>query len=998
MPISLSTDTARVQPDVAFNAGGAQQYLVTWAQEYSSTDYDIHAQLVRQDGVPVGGDIPISADLNYEQNPAVAANPTNVEWLVVWQMNTGREDDIFAQRVAFDGSLLGGRITIANTADEEQIPAVAFNPLTNTYLVVWRRTAPPSAIYGRLLDAAGNLIGGEMLISADAADMPGLDVTFRAESPDFMVVWSQEMTSVNDCDILARMVDAGGNMWPAPIQVAWLGDQRRIDPAIASSANLSEYMVTWEQISPEGDQHIYRRRMLRNGDLPEPERLASDSVYERLPAIAPDHSVNYLIVWEDQRDFPTQRFNIYGSRQTVPVLGGYAYSGQVGDTSTPLPGVTVGLYCSFDPGLPGDLVDTRLTDSIGWFTFVVPLWCDYYNLIESDLPGFYSTGATSLSGAVINANWIQFNLPLEGKILHANGFFDLPVPATSTPTATFTPTHTPTSTASPTSTPTRTVTPTFTATATRTATATPTSTATITPTPTHTRTLTATPTVTQTPTSTATSTVTLTATLTPTRTVTPTATATKTATATPTRTPTLPPAVWIYFDDYASGTRIAEQYASQGVHFLSDYSSTPPYRTSPSITAYAYAHSSPNVLANQYSNLEFYNSVNIPMMFWFDDPVNGVGMQLTTIANAQSACTSVTATVKVYDCTGYLIGSSQVSVSALSTTPLEIDDPNGRIQKVVVDYGSSTCVEAIDDLAYQPAQSSACTDIFSPSVDITMPVPGSVLTDTHQTFQATILSNGIVKSVKYNGNTMPYYLTSSGDYKVSRPVTFQQGANTVVLAAYNFSDLVGSDTAGYTVGVPTSATLKETHLTQRGVIVSKSCDIDTPFVAGKSTLLRIKLDVRTATNAVSYASYVDLKLYRWDGSGDTLIDTIRAPAYPTMPLGGQFTSTSQMDEILFEIPGTDVSQQGSYKFVIQPWSGINLIGSPLTLNCGGSNYQTFTATKPLKILIVPVEAGAGSSLAAKHKSKSHHVSLEPALYVCPDLTGGRFCGIRLRAE
>ncbi|HEY65244.1 MAG TPA: DUF11 domain-containing protein [Caldilineae bacterium] len=140
------------------------------------------------------------------------------------------------------------------------------------------------------------------------------------------------------------------------------------------------------------------------------------------------------------------------------VLQGRVYEGNVGDESTPIQGVTVSLYCSNNAGEQGTVLDSTITDATGWYGLDAREVCEYYNIIETDPPGYTSVGATTVDGNVIDVNWIQYTYPLEGQTLTGNKFWDQG-PATETPTPTPTSTPTPTGTATPTSTPTPTATP-----------------------------------------------------------------------------------------------------------------------------------------------------------------------------------------------------------------------------------------------------------------------------------------------------------------------------------------------------------------------------------------------------------------------------------------------------------------------------------------------------------------------------------------------------------
>ncbi|MBM4467119.1 MAG: hypothetical protein FJ014_16465, partial [Chloroflexi bacterium] len=133
---------------------------------------------------------------------------------------------------------------------------------------------------------------------------------------------------------------------------------------------------------------------------------------------------------------------------------GRVYEGELGEEppdSQPLEGVTVAVWGSNNPYPDqGEFIRDTTTNEDGWYGLVV---CDsdgpyeFYHLIEEDPPGYTSVGATSVDGTVRTPNWIEYAIPLEGKTLTGNKFWDRG-PATATPTCT--PTRTPTRTPTPT--------------------------------------------------------------------------------------------------------------------------------------------------------------------------------------------------------------------------------------------------------------------------------------------------------------------------------------------------------------------------------------------------------------------------------------------------------------------------------------------------------------------------------------------------------------------
>ena len=117
-----------------------------------------------------------------------------------------------------------------------------------------------------------------------------------------------------------------------------------------------------------------------------------------------------------------------GPAQTY-TLSGRVYEGNVGlepPNSTPLQGVTVSLYCSNNHGVQGTFQYSTTTDSYGWYGLNISdtVACEYYNIVETDPVGYFSNGATTVGGNVINENWIEYTYPLDGQTLTGNKFWD----------------------------------------------------------------------------------------------------------------------------------------------------------------------------------------------------------------------------------------------------------------------------------------------------------------------------------------------------------------------------------------------------------------------------------------------------------------------------------------------------------------------------------------------------------------------------------------------
>lgn len=848
-------DYDRQNPDVAFNAGGPANYLVVWEQDINSGD--IYAHRVQQDGSLIDDEIAVATGPASEIRPAAAATGGEpVEWLVVYQSHNGLDYDIRGQRLNHGGTPTGPEILIAEGDTEQMAPDVAFDANTGRYLVVWQEM--PSGerqfdIYARLIAADGSPVGGPKIVSANPDDQADPQVAADAGLSRFMVIWEQHPYEAIYSNIAAQMMTADGPVFGPAISLAEGGVYRRRNPAIAFHAGAEAYLAAWEVVISASNHDLYQRPLRPDGTLPGKESAVTTLTgMETAPALAPDHDLSFLLAWEDDRDAGSAGMEIYGQLARVNQLSGAVYAGEKGDLSTPIQGVTVSLGCSAYPDAIGNIVETDVSDDYGWFRLNAPTGCAYYNIVESDPVGYLSAGAAALDATVRNSNWIQYTPPLEGKIQHANQFFDRSAPL-----------------------------------------------------------------------------------------------------------------ITVNFEEQAAGTYLTSHYASKQLFFTSDYQASYPFQEAPQVQAAAGAHTPSHVAVNTFSDTDLFSSRLAPMAFWFDQPMAVVNFQIGTKSVGTTACSGITAAVKAYDCRGNQVYSQNYSgVSPGYSTSVNIADSQGRIQRVVVDYGDTVCPEAIDTLTYQNG-AAACTDDTPPEVSIISPPKNSSFNSPSQVIQVQITESGIVRFGALNGALAPLKMTDAGGvYRFNRKVTMSDGPNVYTAGAVNYSLGIGTDIAAYSVGAATTASLAELHLTQRGVVKAGACDIDDPFVAGKSGLARIKLDVRTAKGLPSYVTSVDMKLYRWEPNGFVLVNTIGGLVYPQSY--DSFFEPDQMKQIIFPFSGKDVQKGSTYRFVFQPYVGAVPFGQPLEKMCGisGSGEYLFDETDLVRILVVPVEAGTGSPLLA----------------------------------
>jgi hypothetical protein len=220
----------------------------------------IHVQRVSADGILAGGPLEIVSDTwpGAVGDPAVAYNAVANEYVVVWRDNYKLEASaIRGQRISAGGALIGGRFDVyavfnENGVDRQVMPEIAYSAGSNVYLVVWFNEAGP-AIWGAAVAANGAVLArtviGDTTIEGfgDAAHHPRL--AWNGLSDDFLVVWYALGTGIR----ARRVSPAGALIGAAPPIIASDAVQNRLGVTFSAGAN--QYLLVWDA----GDRAIGQR-------------------------------------------------------------------------------------------------------------------------------------------------------------------------------------------------------------------------------------------------------------------------------------------------------------------------------------------------------------------------------------------------------------------------------------------------------------------------------------------------------------------------------------------------------------------------------------------------------------------------------------------------------------------------------------------------------------------------------------------------------------------
>jgi hypothetical protein len=266
----------------------------------------------------VGPEITISALNNVKVLPAVAYNPNHNEYLVVWE-NSWPGSDIYAQRVSSRGQLLSSFCVATGAGGDQRDrfrPSVAYDTLNDRYLViflhdVWGNDSDWN-VKGRFIPWNGPSDSlTEFTICQWNSSQNHPVVRFALSQQEFLVVWENNPGGQPSYISGRRVFADGSGFPPGDGFTISAGPESRINPALAYNLARNEYLVVWDQVG--GSHDIYGVR-LRGDGLPLGTgafAIAGWPDDESQPAVAACRGADqYLVGWQSLVGLPTN-YDIY---------------------------------------------------------------------------------------------------------------------------------------------------------------------------------------------------------------------------------------------------------------------------------------------------------------------------------------------------------------------------------------------------------------------------------------------------------------------------------------------------------------------------------------------------------------------------------------------------------------------------------------------------------------------------------------------------------------
>jgi hypothetical protein len=279
-------------------------------------------------------DIKVDDVNNY--NPAVAYNSKHDEYLVVWENDRGATRDIYAQRVAGDGTLKSWFTIVHNANQWNYLPDVAYNPILDEYLIVYtyQISTDDYDIYARRVKWNGADLDQppyqEFYINVDIGKQWYPAVTFNSQENEYLVVYENYWSgTLRDIDAQRVRASDGQLLGPASgYNIATGANTIRRLPDVAYNEARNEYLIAYTYQHPTNGDIYGKIASFNFGTLSSEIHLVDNVIDQDGVALAagPDE---YLAAWNDGGGTTIYGVRVTGAGATQSFIPLATDSGQV---------------------------------------------------------------------------------------------------------------------------------------------------------------------------------------------------------------------------------------------------------------------------------------------------------------------------------------------------------------------------------------------------------------------------------------------------------------------------------------------------------------------------------------------------------------------------------------------------------------------------------------------------------------------------------------------
>jgi N-acetylneuraminic acid mutarotase len=289
-------------PKIAYISNG--NFVLVW-QTNRAGNYDIYAQRINSKGEKIGQEIIVSAAINGQQYPSVAADSYG-NFVVTWFDYRNGNPDIYAQRFDSYGNKVGLDIAVCTLPSSQSWPTIAIDK-NGQFTITWydSRSGASSDIYAQRFDRNGDPIGGDIPVCTAPYDQLNPSIVVNSKN-DIIICW-MDYRNVSDYDVYCQRFKSDGSKLGPEILVSD-AIHGQMYPTISVGSS-DQFVITWEDNRNLSTWDIYAQLLDADGNKQGTDlQVTNEPANQQRPFIAVDSKDNFTIVWQDDRNGPLDIF------------------------------------------------------------------------------------------------------------------------------------------------------------------------------------------------------------------------------------------------------------------------------------------------------------------------------------------------------------------------------------------------------------------------------------------------------------------------------------------------------------------------------------------------------------------------------------------------------------------------------------------------------------------------------------------------------------------
>jgi hypothetical protein len=207
------------------------------------------------EGTPLPpSEFPISQDGYLQGRPSLAHDPNHDRFLATWadlRNKPATGFDIYGRLVDARGQAVTGDIPISRARGGQAFSAVAFDSRNNRYLVVWvdwrDAVTRDSDIYGQFVNADGTLHGNDFPIAQGRVSQKYPNVAFDPFHNRFLIAWGDDRNGGVE-KIYGRFIGAEGDYLGNEFAIATDGGNHD-SPTVVFDSTRKRFFLVWRNVS-----------------------------------------------------------------------------------------------------------------------------------------------------------------------------------------------------------------------------------------------------------------------------------------------------------------------------------------------------------------------------------------------------------------------------------------------------------------------------------------------------------------------------------------------------------------------------------------------------------------------------------------------------------------------------------------------------------------------------------------------------------------------------